>query len=71
MASIPEQSSASAGTADARDPSRQDETPHQERRHSMGDKGGKKGKDKNQKQMAQKQNQKTKERQNKQQPAAS
>jgi hypothetical protein len=37
----------------------------------MGDKGGKKGKDKNQKQMAQKQNQKTIERKNKQQPAAS
>jgi hypothetical protein len=59
------------GTADARAPSRQDEAPHLERRHIMGDKGGKKGKDKSQKQLAQKQNQKTKERQNKQQPATS
>ena len=52
------------------DPATQDDVPNQERRHTMGDKGGKKGKEKNQKQMADKQTQKSKEKREKQQPSA-
>ena len=69
--SIPGQPNAPASTADAIPPSRQDDVPHQERRYTMGDKGGKKEKNKSQKQMAGKRTQKTKEKRDKQQPSTS
>ncbi len=51
-------------------PSRQDAKWQTERSHSMGDKGGKKDKNKSQKQKKRKQEQKAKKKQDKQQKSA-
>ena len=57
-----------ANTAAAEARSQSDDLCYPERRKTMGDKGGKKDKSKNQKQMAEKRDQRAKEKRDKQQP---